>query len=177
MVAFLVFSRWPSPICRETLRTLAPVDHLRLIDLVTRCVGGGQARGVADGAVDVDCFSAGATNQVVVVVPDSILVKGRRPGGLDTPDDTLLGQYPQGVVHRLSRDGTDLGTHVCGDVVSRAMGPPRNRTQNRQALSRYLDTMFAKDFCWIVTHPAMIGNFWTLSRISINPQYFGFVNG
>ena len=64
------------PICRETLRTRAPVNHLRLIDLVTRGVGGGQTRGVANGAVDIDRFSADATNQVVVVVTDTIFVKG-----------------------------------------------------------------------------------------------------
>src|SRR6266852_1527114 len=98
--------------CRETLGTGAPVDHLRFIDLVTRGVGGGQARGVADGAVDVDRFSAGATNQMVVVVTDSSLVKGRRPRRLDAPDEALLGQDPESVVHRLTRDGADLGANV-----------------------------------------------------------------
>ena len=93
-----MFSRWPPRICRETLGTCAPVDYLRLIDLVTRVGGGGQARGVADGTVDVDRFSARATDQVVVVVPDTILVEGRRPGGLDAPDETLLGQHLKGVV-------------------------------------------------------------------------------
>jgi hypothetical protein len=44
--------------CRVTIGTGAQVDHLRFIDLVTRGLGGGQARGVADGAVDGDRFSS-----------------------------------------------------------------------------------------------------------------------
>src|SRR5256885_553654 len=98
MVVLLVFSGRPPRICRETLWTCAPVDHLRLIDLVTRVGGGGQARGVADSAVDVDRFSARAADQVVVVVTDTILVEGRRPGGLDAPDESLLDQHPKSVV-------------------------------------------------------------------------------
>ncbi len=66
---------------RETLRTASPVDHLGLIDLVIRVVGGGQARGHTDRAVD---------------------------------------------------------------VVRRAVGPTRYRPQHSQALSRDLDTVFAK---------------------------------
>src|SRR5438132_13952870 len=114
MVASLVVKRRPPPICRETLGTGAPVDHLRLINLENRVGGGGQARGVAGGAVDIDRFSAGATDQVVVVVTNTILVEGRRSGGLDAPDESLLDQHPKGVVHRLSRDGADLGANVLG---------------------------------------------------------------
>ena len=89
-----------------------------------------------------------------MVVADAILVEGRRPGGLDAPDEALLGQDPEGVVHRLSRDGADLGANIFGDVIRRAVGPTRDRPQHGHALGRDLDTVFAKDFGWIVTHDA-----------------------
>ena len=63
----------------------------------------------------------------------------------------------------------DLGANVLGDVVRRAVRSPRHRPQHRQALSRDLDTVFAKDFGWIVTHAPIIEQFWTLSRISLIP--------
>ena len=135
---------------RETPGTDAPIDHLRLVDLVIRVGGGGQAGRFADGAVDVDRFSAGTADHVVVVVTDPRIVEGRRPGGLNAPDEALLGQHPEGVVHRLPRDGTDLGANVLGDAIRRAMRATRDRPQHGQALGRDLETMFAKEVGWIV---------------------------
>jgi len=63
---------------------------------------------------------------MVVVVTNPILIAGWRTGGLDAPDEALLGQDFQGVVHRLSRNGTDFGTNVNGDVFRRAVGPTRH---------------------------------------------------
>ena len=51
--------------------------NLGLIDLVTRVVRSGQARGGTDRAVDVDHPSAGAADQMVMVVADPILETGR----------------------------------------------------------------------------------------------------
>ena len=164
-----MLDRRPPSACRETPGTGAPVDHLRLIDLVTRVGGGGQARGVADGTVNIDRFSAGATDQVVVVVTNTILVAGRRSGGLDAPDESLLDKHPEGVVHRLSRDGTNLGANVLGDVVGRAVGLTRHRPQHGQALGRDLDTMFAKEVGWIARHSGIVFRFWTVSTICLTP--------
>src|SRR4029453_12220806 len=79
-----------------------PVDDLGLVDLVTRVVGGDQARSVADRAVHVDHAPACSTDQVVVVVADPILVAGRRSGGLNPPEDALVAEDREGVVHRLT---------------------------------------------------------------------------
>jgi hypothetical protein len=59
-----------------TLRTTAPVDNLGLVDLVAQVVSGCEAGGEADRAVDVDHTAADATNQVMVVVIDPVLVEG-----------------------------------------------------------------------------------------------------
>src|SRR5690242_12714119 len=52
----------------------APVGDLGLVDPVAGDVGGGQAGGVADRAVDVDDRAAGPADEVVVVVADPSLV-------------------------------------------------------------------------------------------------------
>ena len=93
--------------CRCALGAPAPVDDLGLVDLVARVVGGRQARRVADRAVDVDHPAAGPADEVVVVVTDPVLVAGRRTGGLDAPEEALVGEGREGVVHRLPGDGTD----------------------------------------------------------------------
>jgi len=133
----------------EALGTGAPIDDLRLINVETGTGGGGQARGGTDGAVDVGRFSAGATDRMVVVVADAILVKGGRAGRLNAPDETLPGQNPKGVVNGLARDGTDLGAHGPGDGVRRAVGSARDRTQDGEALGRHGDAVAAKDVCGI----------------------------
>jgi len=108
---------------------------------------------------------------VVVVVTDTIFVKDWRSGGLNPPDEAFLGQHAQCVVYRLSRDATDLGANILGDVIRLAMRAPRDRPKHRQALSRDLDTVFAKDFLSIVTHAGIIGKIWTLSIIRFIPAH------
>ena len=61
----------------------APVDDLGLVDDEAVVVGRGQARHLADRAVDVDDGAAGAADEVVVVVADAGLVAGDRAGRLD----------------------------------------------------------------------------------------------
>ncbi len=47
---------------RETVGTGAPIDHLRFVDLEPRIDTGGQTRGLADGAIDVDRFSTSSAD-------------------------------------------------------------------------------------------------------------------
>jgi hypothetical protein len=81
---------------------------------------------------------------MVVVVTDSVLVAGRRPSGLDASQDALVGECCEGVVHRLTRDRTDLGPNGSVDVVGGAVRLVGHRAQNRQALSRDLHTVLAQ---------------------------------
>lgn len=112
---------------------------------------------MADGAVDVDCFPTRATDHVVVVVTDPIFKAGRRTGGLDAPDETLLGQDFEGVVYTLPRNGADFGTNVTCDVFRRAVGPTRHSPQHGQTLGRNLDTVSAKKVNRIIKHKYVLG--------------------
>ena len=65
-------------------------------------------------------------------------------------DEALVGQESQGVVHRLARDGPDLGSHHIGNVVCRAVRSTRHRPQDGQALGRDLHAVPAQKISWSV---------------------------
>src|SRR5262249_39581337 len=115
------------------------------------------------------------TDQVMVVVTDTILVEGRRSGGLDAPDEPLLDQHREGVVNRLSRDGADVGANARSDVVGRAVGPTRHDPQYCEALGRDMDTTFAQEFGQIAGHAETIFGFWTTSRICLRLSFPAWV--
>ena len=111
---------------------------------------------MTDGAVDVGCFSAGATDHVVVVVADTILIPGWRTRGLDAPDKTLLGHDFEGVVDRSAAKMKQpiSSANVLGDLI-RAMqwGPTRHRLQHGQALSRNLEAVASlREGLWLDRH-------------------------
>jgi hypothetical protein len=80
----------------------------------------------------------------MMIVTDAILVQGGRTGGTNPPDDSLLGQDPQGVIHRLSRNGTDLGANRVGNVIGRTVRLLGHGPQHRNPLSRNLESMLSK---------------------------------
>ena len=80
----------------------------------------------------------------MVIVPHSILVEGRRPGGLNAPEEPFVHHHSQGVVNGLARNGTDVCSNDFGDGVRRAMGSSGNRPKHRQALGSDGNVMFAK---------------------------------
>jgi hypothetical protein len=131
--------------------TSAPIDHFGLIDPEACVVRGGQARSLPNGAVYIDGFSAGPANEVVMVVARPVLVKGRGPGGLNPPDDAFVGQYPEGVVNRLSGYDSNLGANVLGKGVRRGVGSVGYRSQHGDALRGDGKPVLPKDFCWF-TH-------------------------
>ncbi len=65
-----------------------------------------EARGVADGTVDVGDGAARAAHDVVVVVADAHLVAGDGPGRLDPAHEAGLGEGTEDVVDRLVRHVT-----------------------------------------------------------------------
>ena len=128
----------------DALGAAAPVDDLGLVDLVARVVGGGEARRVADRAVDVDHPAAGAADQVVVVVADAVLVAGRRAGRLDAPEEALVGEDAEGVVHGLAGDGAELDAARPRRCRRRCRGAARHRPQHREALGGDLQPVLAE---------------------------------
>jgi hypothetical protein len=67
-------SRWG---LRQTIRTAPPVSDLGLVYLVAPVVDRRETRGGTDRAVDIDQTAADATDQMVVVVADTILEASR----------------------------------------------------------------------------------------------------
>jgi hypothetical protein len=136
----------------ETIRTTAPVSDLGLVDLVASIVERPEAWCGADRAVNVHDTTADSTNQVVVVIADSILEASRRPGGLNAADQSFGHQDGERVVHRLERDGADLGPDDLGHDVGRDVGLTGDRSQHRQPLSGDLNAAFAEEVCRVNCH-------------------------
>ncbi len=102
---------------------------------------------------------------MVMVVAHPILITRSRACWLDAPNDALLRQKPQRVVHRLPRNGTNFVANILGYVVRRTMGAARNRTQHGNALRGDVDLMFPKEFSWVVGHTMMIEHILDLVKI------------
>ena len=89
---------------------------------------------------------------MMVVVADPILEARCRPGGLNAPDETFGHQDTKGVVHRLERDGADLGPSDLGDAVGRDVRLPRDGPQDGQALGGDLNATLTEEVGWARCH-------------------------
>lgn len=96
-------------------------------------------------AIYVCRATTGPANDVVVIVIHPVLVPRRRTRRLDTPDEAIVGQNAQSVVHRLTRHSSDISPYDLFDLVCRAVRPGGDRPQDGQTLSRYLNTALAKE--------------------------------
>jgi hypothetical protein len=67
---------------------------------------------------------------MMVVVTHPILEASRRAGGLNAPDQPLGNQDAERVVHRLERDGADLGPHGLANAVGCDVGLTRDGPQH-----------------------------------------------
>ena len=81
----------------------------------------------------------------MMVVAHAIFEAGGRPGRLNAPEDAFGNEDAERVVDRLERDGANLCPHDRGDRVGRDMRLTRHRPQNRQPLSRNLNTELTKE--------------------------------
>ena len=143
------------PGLRQAVRTTAPVGDLGLVDLVPHVVTRGETRCGADRAVHVDHPAADSADQMVVIVTDAIFEARRGAGRLNAPDEAFSGEEAKGVVDRLERDGTDLGSDCLGDIVGREVRLTRDRPQDRQSLGRDLNPTLTKKLSRIVGHSAI----------------------
>jgi hypothetical protein len=143
----------------QAIRTAPPVGDLSLIDLVALVVHRRETGGGADRAVDVDQTTADSTDQMVVVVADPVLEASRCPGGLNAPEEAFGDQDAEGVVHRLERDGPDLGPGDLRHFVGRDVGVTRDRSQDGQSLGRDLNTALPKEVSRGRSHADRIDQF------------------
>ena len=79
-----------------------------------------------------------------MVVANPIFEAGRRSGWLNPPDQTLGDEKVQRVVHRLERDGTDLGPDDRGHRIGGDVRRSRDGPKDGQPLSRDLNPTLAK---------------------------------
>jgi hypothetical protein len=93
---------------------------------------------------------------MVVVVTDPILEASRRSSRLNAPDEANGYQDAKSVVHRLQRDGTDLGPGDLGHAIGRDVGLTRYRPQDRQSLGRDLNTAVTKEGCRVRGHAGRV---------------------
>jgi hypothetical protein len=96
---------------------------------------------------------------MVVVVADAILEASRRSGRLNAPEKAFGDQHTECVVHRLERDGADLGPDDFGHRIGRDVGLTRDRAQDSQSLGRHLDTALPKEVCRVGRHDTRINQF------------------
>ena len=87
-----------------------------------------------------------------MVVADPAFVECRRSRGLNPPDQAVLSQDTEGVVHRLTRNRPDFGANGFGNAIRRAVRMARHRPQHGQSLGRNLHSTLTKQRGRIVNH-------------------------
>ena len=93
---------------------------------------------------------------MVVVVADAIFEASRGSGRLDAPDEALGDQHPEGVVHRLERDGPDLRPDDIGYGIGGNVGLTRDGAQDGQSLCRDLNAALTKKVSRVGQHMSSI---------------------
>jgi len=92
-----------------------------------------------------------------MVVTNAIFESGRRPGRLDSTNETGGEQDGKGVVDRLNGNCADLAPDGLDHTVGRYVGLTRHRLQDGQPLSGHLDAMLAKKIGRLRGHRSRLG--------------------
>jgi hypothetical protein len=95
---------------------------------------------------------------MVMVVADAIFEASRRSRGLNATDEAFGDQDAQAVVHRLQRDGPDLGPDRLGHRVGGDMGLSGYGAKYRQPLGRDLNAASAEEIGWTCGHIHIVSN-------------------
>jgi hypothetical protein len=127
------------------IRAASPVRDLGLVDLIAVVVVHGETGSFTDRTVDIYNAPADSTDQMVMVVTDSIFETRRRSRRLNAADQAFGDQDAERVVHRLQRDRADLGAHCVSHSVCRDVGFARHRAQHGYPLGCYLNTALPKE--------------------------------
>ena len=122
----------------------APVDDLGLIKKETMVVVCGEARGRADGAIDVIHQITPSANEMVMIVSNPVLVAGNRSCGLYPTQEVLLDEDPKCVVHGLTGDRSQLVANGLGDVLSGGVRVASQGFHHGDALSGDLEALISQ---------------------------------
>ena len=95
---------------------------------------------------------------MVMIVANSILVKRRRSGGLDAPEQTLGDEHAERVVDRLEGDGADLGPDDLGRGFSGDVRLTTHRSHDGQPLGGDLDAALTKQGGGVESHGKSLSN-------------------
>lgn len=123
-----------------------PIGHLGFVDLEAVHVRCFETRSIAHCAIDVDDVTAFATDEVVMVVSDAVLVQSGRANRLNSTDQTFVDQKAEGVIHRLAGDCSDVGLRCLGDVFGRAVGLVGHRSENGEPLRGDVESVALQGF-------------------------------
>lgn len=137
---------------RSAGRASTPVDDFGFVDLETAIFGCSEAGNFSDGARDVEGRSAVATDQMMVIVSDAILIPGSRPGGLDSADHVLVDERTQAVVDGLARNRADDGADIVGEFVGSGVRAHRNRSQERKSLRSDMHAVLTENKGGVIRH-------------------------
>lgn len=120
------------------------MDDLGLIKKETMVVVGGEARGRADGTIDVIHQIAPSANEMVMIVSNPVLVAGNRSCGLYPTQEVFLNEDPKCVVHGLTGDRSQLVANGFGDVLSGDVWVASHGFHHGDALSGDLEALFSQ---------------------------------
>ena len=104
---------------------------------------------MTEGAVDVDESVALPADEMMVVVAHPVFVASGRTGRLDAADDSVLGQNPERVVHRLTRHRADVGRDHLEHHISRCVRMAANCRHDRQSLRSDAEPVLTQNLSWI----------------------------
>ena len=137
---------------RSTSRAASPVDDFGFVNFESVIVVRGEAGDLTDGAVDVEHGATGATDEMVVVVADTVLVASCRTSWLDPPDEVLVDEDAERVVDRLARDCPELRSDLVAEFVGGGVWAVGDDSQDCQPLSGHLHSVLAQEFFRRVGH-------------------------
>lgn len=131
---------------------MPPINDFGLINFESVVVGSRQTRRRTDRTVDVEHRFARPTDQMMVVVTDTIFVPSRRSCRLDSTDEVLVYQYAERVVDSLARNGAEVGSNIVGKFVGRGVSMRRKSSHDRKALGSDLHPVVTEQLLDSVSH-------------------------
>jgi hypothetical protein len=104
--------------CGSACRAATPINDFSFIDLEIVVVVCSKTGNFTNGAVDVEHDSALSTDQVMVIVANSILIARSGSWRLYSPQQLFVHEYTECVVDRLSGNGTNVSPNVFAQLIS-----------------------------------------------------------